>query len=186
MRRSSANRRRSSTASRRGPSARSVDVSALRKRELVALVSELQAQNKAGSDLAIDNVPSRTHSIEDVAHAAAPLSTPARVPCLFIDQPVRSGQNIEFDGNVTVVGSVSSGAEIIASGSIFVYGTLRGRALAGTAGDRTARIFCRSFQAELVAIDGRYRLAENLDPGLRGRPVQARLDGSGMTLTPLD
>ena len=81
---------------------------------------------------------------------------------------------------------VGSGAEIIAGGSIHVYGTLRGRALAGTAGDGTARIFCRRFEAELLAIDGRYRVAENLDPSLRGRPVQARLDGMAMTLSSLD
>jgi septum site-determining protein MinC len=112
---------------------------------------------------------------------------PLRGPCLFIDDSVRSGQTVEFpDGDVTVIGSVGSGAEIIAGGSIHVYGTLRGRALAGTAGDGTARIFCRRFEAELLAIDGRYRVAENLDPSLRGRPVQARLDGMAMTLSPLD
>jgi len=113
--------------------------------------------------------------------------TPAPVPCLFIDHHVRSGQNIESPaGDVTVIGSVSSGAEILAGGSIHVYGTLRGRALAGISGDCNARIFCRSFQAELLAINGRYRVAENVDPNLRGRPVQARLEGSGMTLTALE
>ena len=87
------------------------------------------------------------------------------------------------DGDVTVVGSVSSGAEIVAGGSIHVYGTLRGRALAGTAGDPSARIFCRRFQPELLAINGCYRLAQ---ADLRDRPVQARLEGTKMSLMPLD
>ena len=93
------------------------------------------------------------------------------------------------DGDVTVIGSVSSGAEIVAGGSIHVYGTLRGRALAGTAGDPSARIFCRRFQPELVAINGSYRLADNFAAelaDLRDRPVQARLEGTKMSITPLD
>ena len=92
------------------------------------------------------------------------------------------------DGDVTV-GSVSSGAEIVAGGSIHVYGTLRGRALAGTAGDPSARIFCRRFQPELLAINGSYRLADNFtaeQAELRDRPVQARLEGTKMSLMPLD
>jgi len=113
---------------------------------------------------------------------------PARIPCLVIDESVRSGQVIEFpQGDVTVVGSVGSGAEIVAGGSIHVYGTLRGRALAGTAGDPTARIFCRRFQPEILAINGSYRLADNFfSAELWDRAVQARLEGMAMSLTPLD
>ena len=122
--------------------------------------------------------------------ASAPPALPRRVSCLVIDNSVRSGQVIDYpDGDVTVVGSVGSGAEIVAGGSIHVYGTLRGRALAGTAGDPSARIFCRRFQAELVAINGSYRLADNFAAelaDLRDRPVQARLEGTKMSIMPLD
>ena len=150
--------------------------------EFVALVSELRAQNNPGTEASINNSAAGTTSIEEIAPPR-----PDRVPCLFIDKPVRSGQIIEFPaGDVTVIGSVGSGAEINAGGSIHVYGTLRGRALAGTAGDCAARIFCRSFHAELMAINGYYRVADNLDPSLRGRPIQARLEGLRMTLNPLD
>jgi hypothetical protein len=81
---------------------------------------------------------------------------------------------------------VGSGAEIVAGGSIHIYGTLRGRAIAGVTGDQNARIFCHNLQAELLSIDGRYRVAENFDPKLRGRPMQAFLDGMKMVLAPLD
>ena len=89
----------------------------------------------------------------------------ARTLALSSTRHVRSGQSVFFaDGDVTVVGSVGSGAEVVAGGSIHVYGTLRGRAMAGTSGNSRARIFCRRIEAELLAIDGFYRTADQLDP----------------------
>jgi septum site-determining protein MinC len=100
---------------------------------------------------------------------------------------VRSGQSVIFpEGDVTVVGSVASGAEIIAGGSIHVYGTLRGRAIAGSTGNGRARIFCHRLEAELLAIDGLYKTADDMEPKLRGRAVQAWLDGDAMVLAALD
>ena len=87
---------------------------------------------------------------------------------------------------MTVVGSVASGAEVIAGGSIHVYGSLRGRAIAGSMGNAKARIFCRKFEAELVAIDGLYKTADEMGKDLRGRPVQARLDGDAIVTAALD
>lgn len=101
-------------------------------------------------------------------------------PSVIVTQPVRSGQSLVFEGDVTVVGSVASGAEIVAGGSIHVYGTLRGRALAGSMGNASARIFCRKLEAELVAIDGFYKTAEDMEPGLRGRAVQLWLEGDAI------
>ncbi len=106
---------------------------------------------------------------------------------LFLDSPVRSGQSIYYpDGDVTVLGSVGSGAEVVAGGSIYVYGTLRGRAMAGSNGNRRARIFCTKIQAELVAIDGYYVTAESIAPALSGRPVQAWLDNETVRIAHLD
>jgi septum site-determining protein MinC len=106
---------------------------------------------------------------------------------LLLDSPVRSGQSIVFpDGDVTVLGTVASGAEIVAGGSIHIYGTLRGRAMAGVSGNSSARIYCQKIEAELLAIDGYYRTAEDLDEGLRNRPAQAWLEGDIMRITPLN
>jgi septum site-determining protein MinC len=99
-------------------------------------------------------------------------------PSIIATQPVRSGTSMFFpEGDVTVVGSVASGAEVVAGGSIHIYGTLRGRAMAGTAGNASARIFCRKLEAELIAIDGYYKTAEDMDPELRGKSVQIWLEG---------
>ena len=106
---------------------------------------------------------------------------------LMLENPVRSGQSIVFtEGDVTVLGSVGSGAEIVAGGSIHIYGTLRGRAMAGVGGNPKARIFCRRIEAELLAIDGYYRTAEDISADLRNRPIQAWLEGSTMMITALN
>ncbi len=106
---------------------------------------------------------------------------------LLLDSPVRSGQSIVFmEGDVTVLGSVGSGAEIVAGGSIHIYGTLRGRAMAGVNGNSNARIYCQRIEAELLAIDGYYQTAEEIDVALRNRPAQAWLEGDTMKITPLN
>ena len=106
---------------------------------------------------------------------------------LLVERPVRSGQSIVFEeGDVTVIGPVASGAEIIAGGSIHVYGTLRGRAIAGLLGRADARIFCRKLAAELLAIDGLYRTADHWGEGLHGRAVQIWLDDKTLRLAALD
>lgn len=103
------------------------------------------------------------------------------ISSIVIREPVRSGQSVIFpEGDVTVVGSVASGAEIIAGGSVHVYGTLRGRALAGSVGNASARIFCRRLEAELLAIDGVYKTAEDMAPNLRGQAVQLWLEGDSI------
>jgi septum site-determining protein MinC len=103
---------------------------------------------------------------------------------LLIEDPVRSGQSVVFaEGDVTVLGSVGSGAEIVAGGSIHVYGTLRGRAMAGVNGNTRARIFCHRVEAELLAIDSYYKTADDIEDSLRQGPVQAWLEGSTLKIS---
>ena len=106
---------------------------------------------------------------------------------LLVEHPIRSGQSVIFPyGDVTVVGSVASGAEVVAGGSIHIHGALRGRALAGSTGNASARIFCRKNEAELLAIDGYYQTAEDMDPNLRSRPVQVLLEDGVVSIAALD
>jgi septum site-determining protein MinC len=106
---------------------------------------------------------------------------------LVLTEPVRSGQTVMFlQGDVTIVGSVASGAEVLAGGSIHIYGTLRGRAMAGLLGQADARIFCSKMDAEMVAIDGIYTTADDIAPALRNRPVQAWLADDAVVLSALD
>lgn len=118
------------------------------------------------------------------APAAAPAAS-ASVGMLH-DKPVRSGQQIYARGrDLTLTALVGNGAEVIADGSIHIYGALRGRALAGAQGDESARIFCQEFHAELVSIAGQYRVFEDIPKDLRGHPVQAWLEGDKLLLKKL-
>ncbi len=118
--------------------------------------------------------------------AAAAIVQPARsIPSLIIEKPVRSGQSVTFaEGDVTILGSVASGAEVMAGGSIHIYGTLRGRAMAGFA-HKDGRIFCSKLHAELLSIDGIYKTADEMDAKLRGRAIQAWTDGDTLVIAGL-
>jgi len=117
---------------------------------------------------------------------AAPEAQSPNATSLVIDHPVRSGQSVSFQGDVTICGSVASGAEIVAGGSIHVYGALRGRAIAGSAGNPKARIFCSRLDAELLAIDGVYMTTDELDGALRGKPARAFIEHETLRIAALD
>lgn len=112
-------------------------------------------------------------------------NTEAEIPSvrrtLIVETPIRTGQQVYAEkADLIVLGMVSEGAEIIADGNIHVYAPMRGRALAGESGDKSARIFIQSMQAELVSIAGIYRVFEqNLPPSLHKKPVQVSLQVDG-------
>lgn len=110
---------------------------------------------------------------------------PEATATLMVKTPIRSGQSVfHAHGDVIVLGSVASGSEIVAAGSIHVYGTLRGRASAGVLGHSAARIFCRKNEAELLSVDGWYCTAEEMEPSLRGKAVQAFLEKDTLRIAP--
>lgn len=187
------------------PVALDLSAAALSADEVVQLVADLQARNVRvlgieGSDLnagdAVLPPLLRGGRVQDLelpelgaaAEAAqpAPVAKQQEAASLLIDSPVRSGQSVAFiEGDVTVLGSVASGAEIIAGGSIHIYGTLRGQAMAGAAGSRRARIFCHRFEAELLAIGPYYKTADEIEDSLRRGPIQAWLDGNTLKISPM-
>jgi len=118
------------------------------------------------------------------APAAAAPAAPANTGTIIIDTPVRAGQRIYArGGDLIVMAVVNNGAEIIADGSIHVYNTLNGRALAGASGDASARIFALSMSPELVSIAGVYRTFEDGFPaGQAKQPAQIRLSGDKLDI----
>jgi len=122
------------------------------------------------------------------AAPAAPAPAPAPVeagefgkPTLMHHHPVRSGQRVYArHRDLVVTSAVGAGAEVMADGCVHVYGSLRGRVMAGARGEITARVFCQDFHAELVSIAGVFRVFETLPPELIGKPVQAWLDGDDL------
>ena len=175
------------------------DIDAADAEDIRSLVASLKAQGfpiaglmagptaAALADASGLNVIGRTAEAREVgSRRTRPSRQTETVATLRIDRPVRSGQQIYArGGDLVVLGNVGAGAEVIADGSVHVYGSLRGRALAGAQGDRTARIYSLDFQAELVSVAGIYKVFERLPGDLRGRPVQAWLDGEQVALAPL-
>lgn len=105
----------------------------------------------------------------------------------FINQPIRAGQQVAaLQGDLIVLSTVNVGAEILAHRHIHIYGSLRGRALAGVNGDKQARIFCHYLDAELVSIAGQYRINDDLKEEVRGKAVQIYLDNDKMKIQVLN
>jgi septum site-determining protein MinC len=116
----------------------------------------------------------------------APVAPPPMAMAKVVEHPVRSGQQVYAQrGDLIVLGSVSTGAELLADGNIHVYGTLRGRALAGVNGNTEARIFCQALEAELVSIAGNYKVIEELDAHVLRKAVQILLENDRLMIKEL-
>ena len=132
------------------------------------------------------------HPVSAPAPAPAPPPAPAPAPASqelgrMQHTTVRSGQQLyAHNGDLTVLSTVGAGAEVISDGNIHIYGSLRGRALAGAQGNENARIFCREFHAELVAIAGRYKVLDDVSADLRGKAVQVWLEQDQIMIAALD
>ena len=120
----------------------------------------------------------------EAARNAVPLAPQG---AMVIYKQVRSGQQIYAKGrDLVVLSAVNQGAEVIADGHVHVYGTLRGKAIAGARGNAEARIFAIGMEAELIAIAGTYRTSETPLPAeVFGRPTQIRLEGDKLLMEPL-
>lgn len=148
-------------------------VDALARALEVPVLTQFRVQGKATPVVQTPKDPPKA--------APAPEPTILRTPSLMQHQPVRSGQRIYArHSDLVVTSMVGAGAEVIADGCVHIYGTLRGRAMAGARGEVTARVFCQEFHAELVSIAGVFRVFETLPPELVGKPVQAWLDGDDL------
>lgn len=137
------------------------------------------------SRLPVDPPPPAPPSTDTAPPAPGAPPEPQSPATRLVTEPVRSGQQVYSPGDLIVLAGVSPGAELLAEGHIHVYGPLRGRALAGLRGNTQARIYCRALEAELIAVAGCFQVAEDIDPGLHGRPAQVYLDGEDLVTAAL-
>lgn len=164
----------------------------LRQHQLVpfAVQNGTEEQNKAAINAGLGILPEGREpperALRPVAKAKRPEALAAAASTLVIHQPVRSGRQVYAEGgDLIVLGAISPGAELLADGHIHVYGPLRGRAPAGVRGNRSARIFCRSLEAELVSIAGFWRVRDDLPEALVGKAAQLSLDGERLLIEAL-
>ena len=163
------------------------EIEALSQQLGLPLLAKFRAQYEPATQAAtpapaaVEPAPAKAVSAPAPAKPATSAS-----PGLMQASPVRSGQQVYAENrDLTVLSAVGAGAEAIADGSIHIYGALRGRALAGAQGNEEARIFCREFHAELVAVAGHYKVLEDIPAELRGKPVQVWLEKGQLKLAAL-
>lgn len=167
--------------------AQSVAIADSLARELdVPLLAQWRAAPKPALGALLKDIspPGRSAPPREPEPAPAAISVapePAPAIALLHHQPVRSGQRVYArNRDLIVTAAVGAGAEVMADGCVHIYGSLRGRALAGARGDSHARVFCHEFNAELVSIAGVFRVFETIPADLAGKPVQARLEGDAL------
>ena len=161
------------------------EIEALSRQLDLPLLAKFRAQYERSDGNAAPAAPEPARSAAAPAAPAPALATAQ--PGLMQVSPVRSGQQVYAENrDLTCLSAVGAGAEVIADGSIHIYGALRGRALAGAQGNEAARIFCREFHAELVAVAGHYKVLEDIPMELRGKPVQVWLEGGQLKLAALE
>lgn len=111
---------------------------------------------------------------------------PAQAKTKIVTTPIRSGQQVYAPGgDLIIMAAVSPGAEVLADGNIHIYGALRGRALAGVKGELSARIFCQSQEAELIAIAGHFMVDDQLREAHWQQAVQIKIDDDRVKIWPL-
>jgi septum site-determining protein MinC len=160
------------------------------------LLAKFRAQYESADAAPVGAAEAASGASKAVAASAAPTKAdapaksklaPSGEPGLIQSTPVRSGQQVYAENrDLTVLTTVGAGAEVIADGSVHIYGALRGRALAGAQGNEKARIFCRDFHAELVAIAGHYKVLEDIPKELHGKAVQVWLEQEELKIAALD
>ncbi|MEG3766338.1 septum site-determining protein MinC [Alteromonas sp. 14N.309.X.WAT.G.H12] len=167
--------------------------------ELKAVIQDLGMADISQSKLSEKALAPRSEKKATTADAAnrevkkeektpPPSASPADTfkPAKIVSRPVRSGQQVYAEGcDLVILGAVSEGAEILSDGNIHVYGTLRGRALAGVKGNTAARIFCHTMEAELVSIAGRFVMQENIQQQCWKQPAQAYLHEDALVVEKL-
>ncbi|MET0498300.1 MAG: septum site-determining protein MinC [Steroidobacteraceae bacterium] len=160
--------------------ARGNDIVEALARELdLPVVAQVRAVSKQSADMQPKAEP-QAAARANASPVAVDLDSPGALAQLH-HQPVRSGQRVYArNRDLIVTSAVGAGAEVMSDGCVHVYGSLRGRALAGARGEVTARVFCHEFNAELVSIAGVFRVFETIPADLVGKPVQAWLNGDDL------
>ncbi len=164
------------------------DIEVLARALKLPLLARFRAQyESAGNSNELRSETPAASRAEPTSPAPLKPSAVGETTGMLHSTPLRSGQQLYAQGRDLIVNAmVGNGAEAIADGSIHVYGALRGRALAGARGETQARIFCREFNAELVAIAGQYRVMETVPPELQGKSVQIWLENDKLQFAVLN
>lgn len=157
-----------------------------------AVVTTAETTKEAAGKLGLeahDKLPAPEKKPAPAIAEPAGVSGTASLPlnnALYLKQTVRSGQRVQHDGHLVICGDVNAGAEVLASGDIVVFGTLRGVAHAGSAGDETARIVATNLRPTQIRIGSRIaRSPDAGSPPLSKFPEIALVENGEICINPL-
>ncbi|WP_029934459.1 septum site-determining protein MinC [Thiomicrospira pelophila] len=129
---------------------------------------------------------------EPVANAAdeAPKSSSANSSAdqgaLVVEGAIRSGRQVYAQGRDLIVkGTVNPGAEVVADGHVHIYGSVKGKVFAGSAGYTQARIYAHNLDAEMVCIAGMYQMSEDIKPEYKQGWIEVSLHGDRLVFNKL-
>jgi septum site-determining protein MinC len=151
------------------------DVLSERGISLWAVLSESPKTEKTAQLLGLATRLSSKPRAEEKRPSAA--EAPGEGTALFVNKTLRSGVRIEYPGNVVVMGDVNPGAEVIAEGSVIVWGRVRGVIHAGAKGNRNAVICALDLSASQLRIAN--EISALLKPQKNPRPEVASINKEG-------
>ncbi|MGJ8582077.1 MAG: septum site-determining protein MinC [Psychromonas sp.] len=150
------------------------------KRQVVKAATSVKAPEQS-TEPEQQNIQSTEATLDDPEYMVSEVKTKVHVG------RVRSGQQIYAkECDLVINGDVGAGAEVIADGNIHIYGTLRGKALAGAMGNTGAAIFCTVLEPELVSIAGVYKLSETLPEDMWSTSCSVSLEDQNMVFSSLN
>ena len=137
-------------------------------------MQQIRAKKEQVVEVSTEEPSPSESATEQVAIIAAPAITHVTS---YHDEILRTGQCLVQDhGDIIINAGINSGSEVMASGNIHIYGSVRGRVIAGAGGNTSARIFCHSLEAELVSIAGTYCVADDIPPEVVKKSVHIYLN----------
>lgn len=95
---------------------------------------------------------------------------------LIVDRSLRSGQKVEYCGDILVLGDVNKDAEVIAVGNIIVMGSLRGIAIAGALGDERAVVIALKMEPQQIRIGKKIAISNDEERTSPGYPEVAKIE----------
>lgn len=101
----------------------------------------------------------------------------------FVRKTVRSGQCLNYAGNLIIIGDVNNGGEVRAHGNVIVLGDLKGKVFAGDNGNENAIIAAYSLEPELISISGKITISPD-DFEKTGYPEVARFNENNIIVEP--
>ena len=123
-----------------------------------------------------------TKSLRNISKIRTSFKEKAANRLLVVEKHLRSGQKIEHNGDVLVLGNVNKDAQIIATGNIIVMGTLRGIAVAGALGDESAVVVALRMEPQQIRIGRKIAISNEEERVSPGYPEIAKVEDGAIIL----